>query len=344
MCPRPTSAAAGSVRPRGFRARLRLCVLLWAAMAMRPSVARGDEARPWDRGVAQEQKVEARRLFEKGNSKFSEKSYTEALKLYGRAVRLWDHPAIRFNIAECLMHLDQPLEAHAAILAAMRYGEAGLGRPMLERAQASRKQLEQRLGRLLVACEEPGAVVSLNGKMLFTSPGRTSRLLVPGQHQIVATKKGHITQTEQALVLPEKTIRLELRLPRLVTVPVQYERRWKRWKPWAVIGGGVVVGLAGVALQARAQTHYDAFDQELREACPDGCEPSELPDSADRLRSKAKQERVAGIAAYSVGGAVGVAGALLVLLNQPREVRTERRQLGFEVTAEGASMVLGWTF
>ena len=40
-----------------------------------------------------------------------------------------------------------------------------------------------------MVCKEVGAKVTLDGEELFTAPGEATRVLKPGKHQIVGSKK-----------------------------------------------------------------------------------------------------------------------------------------------------------
>ncbi|TMQ05930.1 MAG: hypothetical protein E6J90_47640 [Deltaproteobacteria bacterium] len=76
-----------------------------------PKAPRDDKARPWAKGVSEDEQEVARSLHAEGNAEFAELRFAQALAKYKEALRHWDHPAIRFNIAVSLINLDQPVEA-----------------------------------------------------------------------------------------------------------------------------------------------------------------------------------------------------------------------------------------
>ncbi len=89
-------------------------VTVMAAQRAQAQVTEGS-GDPWAAGVPPERRATALRLFRLGNGFFENARYAEALRHYRDAIRSWDHPAIRFNMAVCLVNLDDPLGAHYAL-------------------------------------------------------------------------------------------------------------------------------------------------------------------------------------------------------------------------------------
>ncbi len=295
------------------------------------------ETRPWAEGVSAEAQQKALALYEQGNKRFVEKSYAEALKLYREAITSWNHPAIRFNMAECLISLDQPLEAYDHVVASLAFGEAALGPEHYERAVRTRQLLEGQLTNIEVSCSESGANVTLDGQPLFIGPGSAKRTLLPGTHQIVASKPGYQTLTREETLIPRKTLVAKLELTRLRT----FEYRWARWKPWTVVGGGVTLTLLGFVFRYQAQSKYDEFSQRLGEACPLGCVREDVPADVRAIDDSAGTYNSLAKTSYVIGGVGIVAGAVLVLLNSERMVETPLPQA---VRVDGRSAWFVWTF
>ena len=80
--------------------------------------------RPWAEGVPEDARRQALGLFEEGNKLFESSEHAAALAKYREALKVWDHPAIRYNAAVALINLDQPLAANENLELALRYGEA----------------------------------------------------------------------------------------------------------------------------------------------------------------------------------------------------------------------------
>lgn len=297
-------------------------VLAWVAwwlLASAPAFSQslGADRKPWHQGVSSAQQAAAEEDFLAGNLLFERSEYAGAAERYRVALQSWAHPSIQFNLAVCLIHLDQPLEAHDLLRQAVRFGEEGL-RDHFDEAQNYLKLLGGRLATLEVELPE-GAEVTLDGAVLRAERGRlVSRLLAPGRHSLVA-KKARFETWSKALVLPPGEVTREvitLRAPRTRTV-----RRWSPAMPWAVLGAGaavVALGSAGVMIGNADQRAVDAaVEQRCRPplGCPGGL-PSGLADDADRARLKQRL----GVSVMALGGAAVVAGLSLLVLNQPRQV------------------------
>lgn len=294
----------------------------------------GAEA-PWRKGVSPEQRQAASRLLKKATEYWVEKDVRKALKVYREALSHWDHPSIWLNIAQCLVHLDRPLQAYRAVEKALRYGKGPHTKEHYQQALDYKRLLRGRLARLTVRCKTPGAKVTVNGKVWFTGRGDQSRLVSPGEMQIVATKPKHVTTTKKVLAMPGKDVEVRLKLLRvreLVKSAVVYKRRWKRWMPWTVFGAGLAVAAVGGGLMIKSQLDLQEFDDWVSnsenelQGCDDGCLLSEIEQERPGLLDLRESGRRYGQAAYSllsVGGAVVVAGITLLVMNRPQAEEVE---------------------
>jgi tetratricopeptide (TPR) repeat protein len=287
-----------------------------------PPPSSSPETRPWAEGVTPENQTAALALFKEGNALFAESQHAAALAKYRDALRLWDHPAIRYNAAVALINLDQPLAADAELDSALRFGDAPLGPDTYKQALLYKKLLSGQLADLHVACDEPGAEVTLDGERLFVAPGDKTLRLLPGAHSLVARKAGYLDATHALQLPPGKKTDESIKLVSLASLPTRTVRRWAAWKPWVLFGAGVVVAAVGVPLMLDAKSNYDKFDQTINTQCPSGCAPSALPTTAVEARDRAKAENGAALAMFGVGGAAAVAGVVMLILNTPHaEVR-----------------------
>jgi len=283
-----------------------------------------EEPRPWAEGVSPERQESALAMFSSGNAKFVEGNYAEALKIYREALVAWDHPSIRLNIAVCLINLEQPLAAAENLEAALAYGRAPFDDDTYAQALTYEKLLAGQLARLRISCAEPGAEVLLDGKRLFTAPGEQEVRIVPGTHQLVASKPGLVSATESINVAPGRveTARLTLvAIEKLVQT-----RRWPTWKPWTVLGVGAGLALVGVPFQLAARSNFSEFDAAVAMCtATTGCLPGELPSRITDLEGRARNENIAAVALFALGGATVAVGVTMLILNQPRAVPKERR-------------------
>lgn len=281
---------------------------------------------PWGEGVPYDVQVKARDLFMEGNVLMRDTLFAGAAAKYEQAIALWSHPAFHYNLALARIHLDQPILAYESMRDALQHGAAPLGQDRHDHARSYLQLLRNQLAEIEVVCEQAGAHVSLDGKPLFVAPGRYQGLVEPGGHQVVASGEGRIPATEEVVLAPGERTRVDI-AP--LYLRVREQRRWTVWKPWAVAGAGAAVALLGGALQWNADRQLGVFDRGVELTCEepmDGstrrdCETVELGDAETAPRRSAIWQQRAALAAYTVGGAAVVTGAVLLVLNRGQPVR-----------------------
>lgn len=321
----PAGALPGSPREPGVQPATR------PAPATRPGASRATPStpaarqplprarpKPWAVGVSPKKRARALRLYRIGNKYFEDSQYAKALTHYLRAIRSWDHPAIRFNIAVCYVHLTHPLEAYRNMRLALRHGRAPL-KAHYKPARTYLRLLRSQLAALTVRCDTPGARVTLDGRYLFTGPGKGSWTVQVGKHALVASLRGHLTETRSIALLPRQRLRVRL-APLPIGKAVRVERRWKVWIPWTVLGLGVVLSAVGATLTGLSVKSFHQYDSDHFAQCPTGCDvrPAELVELQDR----AKLQRNLGVPLLSVGSAALVTGVVLLLLNRVKKLRS----------------------
>jgi hypothetical protein len=222
------------------------------------------EARPWAAGVSEREQALALELYLAGNQEFAESRFTLAIAKYREALWYWDHPAIRFNMAVSLINLDQSIEAQENLESSLRYGAAPLGVSLYNQGLTYRKLLDAQLVRLRIACPEPDAKVTLDGKVLFTGPGSTEQIVLPGEHQVVATKVGFVTVSETLVLVAGKTSAYEIspaiEPPTRTTVPCSsdasraapYILRARSVLPWVASTAPALLSVAAKSGQTQA--------------------------------------------------------------------------------------------
>jgi hypothetical protein len=297
------------------------------------------DVRPWAIGVSDADQRIARELYAEGNSEFTESRFAQALAKYKEAIRHWDHPAIRFNMAVCLINLDQPVEAKDNLERSLAYRAAPLDNEMYAQGLAYRKLLDAQLLHVKATCSEPGAVVTLNGKYLFTAPGSAEQYLPPGEHQLAAIKPGFRTAFATFTGVPGRRMVHDLKPDPELGPP-----RWRYWKH--VLGAGAVLGSAGALSYLWARHTFQAYDDEIARRCPRGCDAETVrgfTDLEDKLDGARTRQNVA-FALFSAGGAAVVTGVLGLILDQPRPRPEARRAVAVVAASEGAAVMLGWSF
>lgn len=306
-------------------------LLCWAA----PVFAQAGAERPWAQGVSPEKQKTALELFRAGNALLKESIFVQAAEKYRQALALWDHPAIHYNMALALLNLDQPIEVHEHLEAAMRYGAAPLDAEKFENARAYKTLVEKQLSRVIITCESPGATVTMDGRVLFVAPGRYEGLARPGPHTLRVSLEGHPTTDLSRTLLPGETAPLALKLYTAEEL-TRYRRHWAAWKPWALMGAGVAVALGGGALHMQSRDSYRDFDTQVS-ACG-GCVP---PQGVTDLRIRGDNFQRAALGTYALGGAAVITGAVLAYINRPQPYRINPGAVESEPQAVNLAPLLG---
>src|SRR5207249_2996934 len=143
---------------------------------------------------------------------FEQDRYKDALPKYVEALALWDHPAIHYNAAVCLINLERPVEAYDHLLAALRYGAAPLGDKLYKDALNYKKALSGQVAPLAVSCAQSDAKVTLDGADLLACPSSVEKNVLASDHQLVAVKRGYETETRTIHLEPGKKTTLVIEL------------------------------------------------------------------------------------------------------------------------------------
>lgn len=322
-------ATITAFRGRSFGATLVLGLLI--CVAAKPVQARGlgleprtdaelssdvSASKPWAIGVAAERQQAALALLLEGNALFWDSSFMQAAEKYRMALREWDHPMIHYNLALALSNLDKPVEVHRELLASLRYG----GEPLEEEIQRdARRRLQisaAQIAQLSLLCDEPGAIVAVDGKQAFVGPGRRTELLVPGRHRVLVTKVGLMPRTYD-LELPAGTRQvLQTRIYSERQL-VEVHRPMPFWVPVTTAAAGTIVLITGAALNARSNAliHHLQSEIDRAEECRHGC-----PDASD-VRRDSDRLKTASTVAYVVGATTLTGGAIGIWFNRARERR-----------------------
>jgi hypothetical protein len=317
-----------------------------AAQPAQPPLVRPDDARPWAVGVSEREQAIATEFYAAGNREFTESHFASALAAYKEAIRHWDHPAIRFNIAVCLINLDQPVEARDNLERSLVHGPTPLGADVHAQGLTYRKLLDAQLSRVRIGSREPSVQVTLDGKLLFNAPGWVDLFLLPGEHQVTATKPGYLTATKTLVLVAGKATVYEV--PRLEIRPTsRIVRRWAAWRPWALATFGAATIGAGTANYLAARSNFASYDWRVATRCRGGCDAQKLA-AFTSIRAKldtANSQQEFAFILFSVGGAAAIAGALGIMLNQPRvQLVTGAAAASIAPIPGGATASIAWRY
>lgn len=289
--------------------------------------------RPWAKGVSKEQQAAAMALFQSANALLKESVFVQAVEKYREALNAWQHPAIHYNLALALMNLDQPVEVHEQLVAALRFGPAPLETEKYEYARNYKTLMERQLARVDISCDTPGATVTLDGQTLFVAPGNYSGLVRPGAHSIVATKEGFLPTDQSRTLLPGETAALQLKMFTSEDL-IEYRRKWAAWMPWMVVGAGVAVGASSGWLHLQARDNLRALDAGVTQ-----CGGCFLTPAMDATLTRGNTYQSLAMGGYAAGGAALITGVVLVFINQPQPFQIDPNQKKVEVV--GVTPLIG---
>jgi tetratricopeptide (TPR) repeat protein len=272
----------------------------------RDASAKADK--PWTQGKTQAEQDQAFHLYNEANDLFAKGEYLAALAKYDAAIAVWDHPGIRYNRAVCLINLDRVVEAYGDLQLALEYGEEPLGKELYAEGLNYQKLLARQLAQLEITAKDNDATISLDGKPLTLTAGRTSMMVATSApHEITASKPGYQTYRQPLEHLAAgHTTRIVIQLEAL---------EHGRWKPWAVIAGGAVVSGLGIYAYSLAKSDIDEYEKAIANTCPCASE-ADLETRgmiAHDLPGGAHTKELLAYSAFAIGGATIATGIVLVI-------------------------------
>jgi hypothetical protein len=282
---------------------------------------------PWYCGVTDVQQENALALYREANQLFDDGLFVGAVAKYRAALEHWAHPTIQYNLMLALVALERPIEAYESSLAVLRHGPGALRPDEHERARDYQRLLRGRIAVLEVICDEPGAIVSLDGQPLLRAPGMARLFVLPGQHELVARKPGFLPSHQTLLLLSEKPKRVHVAMLEADQAMLTL-RHWQPLRPWGIVSAGVGIGLLGIAFEWRADINNRAAQALFHEECPPplGCfEQLKSPALLSRMQRSTWYRRM-GHGVSIAGAATALTGIVLVYLNRQQQIENPLRR------------------
>lgn len=295
-----------------------------------PNIAGADNA-PWNRGVSQQVRAEARGVFLEGNRLFKIPLFTQAVEKYNAAIEKWQHPAFFFNLAFAEINLGQYLEAREHLERAMQYGPNPLRADRFAEAKKQLIEVERHLGRLRIRVPTVSSEISVDGVPVFSGPVDREIWVTSRQHEVAVKKIEYVAQSKRLTVAAGTQATVNISLKRLVE-----ERPYALWKPWAMIGAGVLIGAGSGVLQGIAARHFTSYDTsfDALKCATDknsGCSKDQISSKLTARLNRAHLEQDLAVGGYIAGSAAIFSGIVLLYLDRPHLVEREDPNPGVAV-------------
>ncbi|HWN66429.1 MAG TPA: hypothetical protein VNM90_02255, partial [Haliangium sp.] len=149
--------------------------------------------------------------------------------------------------------------------------------------------------------------------------------------------RGLAPVVEQVILSPGEPSRFALAFVR----PEPDATRRRDWAVVSATGAGVVLVVAGGVLDWHSSRVFDRYERELVRGCPMGCRGG-VPLQIESLRTRARDEQRAAVAAYAVGGAALATGVVLTLIDRERTPRRRARPAPERETRAATSALAPW--
>ncbi len=289
---------------------------VWCALVLLAGTAAADSDKPWAADVSEADQARAEEIFARGNVLVEQGLFSPAVKLYGEALAIWNHPRIHYNLAVALINLERDIEASDELAQALGSGATALEPEIYEQALAYQRILRTHIVDLAIECVDRGTRITLDGKAQSVAcPGTTHLKIHPGGHRLIAEAPGSLTRTIDLAPAGGESPIAHIDLMTLDEATIHH-RRWATWKPWIVVGAGAFVGLVGAGIELQAAATYRSYDRAVATLCPGPAPCDSLPALITDARAEARHQNEAAVTCFVAGGAVIATGAVFLWLNR----------------------------
>src|SRR6478735_2073738 len=202
-------------RSFGFGVLLSLCVSksAWAEpKAAAPADAAAPSSAPTSAPVSAEVLKEAGERYARGLALYGDGEFLLALVEFERAYQLSNNFKVLYNIGQVRMQLGRYAKAKEALEDYLKAGGSTLS---AERTQAVNKDLAtlaERTASLNIVASEVGADISLDGKVIATSPLTEPLIVDAGEHNLVLHKAGFYDAAQSVTLAGHDQLELKIEL------------------------------------------------------------------------------------------------------------------------------------
>ena len=294
------------------------------------------------------EKAQAQILFDEARKLLDEGKTAEACQAFDESQKLDPAIGTQLNLANCYEQIGKTASAWIMYLEvktkANRAGQADRAKFAEDRAKA----LEAKLSKMRVEVAEPveGLTITRDGTVVSETALGKALPVDPGEHAIVAEAPGK-KPWRQTVTVGAEADDVTVTIPALEDAPIEEKPAPGAPLPgsdaetsdgtpqlvagFAVMGVGVLAGVGGAVLRVVAlQRDEESFEH---------CRPEDLgvctQEGAD-LRDEAQALQTGSVIAWAGGGALVVAGLVLVLTAPDGEPEEETVGWNVGVSPDGA--------
>ncbi len=299
---------------------------------------------------------DAKAMLQQGKTLIEEEDYEGALAALQESYRLQPKAYVLFNIAMCQKALFLYTEAIASFRQYLDLGETeqelAAEAKMRQMTEAALRDLDMLVGKITIAGAPDEAELTIDDGNAVYLPLRKPLIVDPGPHGVKVTKEGfepfetEVTIDSGAAIVvraeltplgeemnaeeagpPLSNLVVTIHPGRVYEVP-QTESPWLRLTGWSMVGLGVVSAGVGVYFNIQWSEHYDDATQAAGETNKAN-EANEYTAWRQKKReydaAKIKTTNdITGIAiGYGIGGALTVAGAVLLIVDATRSAQDD---------------------
>ncbi|HYQ27872.1 MAG TPA: PEGA domain-containing protein [Polyangiaceae bacterium] len=232
-----------------------LCLALSAGSAWAQAESPAPASAP-SAPVSAEVLKEAGERYARGLTLYGDGEFLLALVEFERAYQLSNNYKVLYNIGQVRMQLARYAKAKEALEEYLKLGGTSLS---AERTQAVNKDLAtlaERTASLSIVSSEVGADISLDGKVIATSPLTAPLIVDAGEHNLVLHKSGFYDATQSVTLAGHDQLELKVELKPIplamqpkagdvrTDVAPAKPARTAMWAAWA--GTGAFAATAGV--------------------------------------------------------------------------------------------------
>jgi len=262
-----------------------LCVVLagsqsaWAqAEATAPAPATTPAAPP-----SAEVLKEAGERYARGLSLYGDGEFLLALVEFERAYQLSNNYKVLYNIGQVRIQLGRYAKAKEALEDYLKAGGANLSADRTQAVHKDLATLAERTASLNVVTPEAGADISLDGKVIGTSPLTAPLIVDAGEHNLVLHKSGFYDSAQSVTLAGHDQLELKVELKPIplatqggpvngepVQVAPSKPPRTAMWASWGATGAlAITAGVTGYLGMSKAndletmRTTYPVTQSEL---------------------------------------------------------------------------------